>query len=110
MASRHVPHYKANRKKGREESDTDWASIFAIIGEIREELREIFPWKFVNHKRAEGDDVIAALVHYLQDNETTTGGIFDEPQEILQSNSSHIPTREKRSLVSSIVFGRNMVG
>ena len=81
------PHYKANRKKGRDESDTDWASIFAIIGEIREELREIFPWKFVNHKRAEGDDVIATLVHYLQDNEISTGGIFDEPQEILLVSS-----------------------
>ena len=77
------PHYKANRKKGREESETDWASIIDIIGEIREELREVFPWKFVNHERAEGDDVIAVLVHYLQENELKSSGLFDEPQEIL---------------------------
>lgn len=77
------PFYKANRKKGREESDTDWASIIDIIGEIREELREVFPWKFVNHERAEGDDVIAVLVHYLQENELKSSGWYDEPQEIL---------------------------
>jgi hypothetical protein len=77
------PHYKANRKKGREESDTDWASIFSIIEQLRGELIEIFPWKFVRHKNAEGDDVIATLTEYLQENETTSGGIFDEPQPIL---------------------------
>lgn len=77
------PHYKANRKKGREESKIDWKASFNIFKELEQELVDIFPWKVVKANSAEGDDVIAALVHYLQDNETTSGGIFDEPQPSL---------------------------
>ncbi len=77
------PHYKANRKKGREESKIDWLAAFNIFKELEQELVDIFPWKVVKANSAEGDDVIAALVHYLQDNETTSSGIFDEPQPSL---------------------------
>lgn len=77
------PYYKANRKKGREESNIDWHASFNIFKELEQELVDIFPWKVVKSNGAEGDDVIAALVHYLQDNETTTCGIFDEPQPSL---------------------------
>lgn len=77
------PHYKANRKKGREESKIDWKASFNIFKELEQELVDIFPWKVVKANSAEGDDVIAALVHYLQDNETTSSGIFDEPQPSL---------------------------
>ena len=34
------PQYKANRKKGREEDGKDWDSIFGVLNQIKEEIRE----------------------------------------------------------------------
>lgn len=57
------PHYKANRKKLRETSNVDWASMFDIMGKIRIELREHLPYKILHIPRAEADDVIASMCH-----------------------------------------------
>lgn len=57
------PHYKANRRKSREASDTDWTTLFDIMSNIRTELRENFPYKILHVPRAEADDVIASLCH-----------------------------------------------
>ena len=35
------PQYKANRKKGREEDGKDWDSIFGVLNQIKEEIREL---------------------------------------------------------------------
>lgn len=58
------PYYKAARKKGREKSDLDWEAIFTIMGTIKEELKEFFPYRTVDVAEAEADDVIAALVQH----------------------------------------------
>ena len=55
------PLYKANRKKGREESTLDWNKIFGILNKIRDELREVFPYRVVQVTSAEADDVIGTL-------------------------------------------------
>lgn len=57
------PHYKANRRKLREDSDTDWTALFDFMAKIRDELRENFPYKVLQIPRAEADDVIASLCH-----------------------------------------------
>lgn len=57
------PHYKANRRKLREDSDTDWTALFDFMAKIRDELRENFPYKVLQISRAEADDVIASLCH-----------------------------------------------
>jgi hypothetical protein len=57
------PLYKANRKKDRGESSLDWPAIFTILDQIKQELRENFPYKVVQIERAEADDVIASLCH-----------------------------------------------
>ena len=57
------PHYKANRKKMRETSTVDWASLFNVLGTIRDELGEHMPYKILQIPRAEADDVIASLCH-----------------------------------------------
>ena len=38
------PHYKYSRKKGREESSFDWDNIFNIITNIKNEIKENFPY------------------------------------------------------------------
>lgn len=55
------PYYKANRKKVREESGYDWNLIFDTINQIKLELKEFFPYKLIEVKGAEADDIIATL-------------------------------------------------
>jgi len=56
------PNYKANRKATREKSDHDWPAIFEILGNIRTELKEHMPYRFIEIDTAEADDIIAVLV------------------------------------------------
>lgn len=82
------PHYKAHRKSDREESNTDWKAIFQIGAQLREEFKEIMPWKFVHVDEAEADDVIAVLAEYTQTNELQRDGLYDdEPQKVLIKSS-----------------------
>ncbi len=54
-------HYKAHRKKAREESDIDWDAFFDIANTVTQEIRECIPWKCVYVDKAEADDIIAVL-------------------------------------------------
>ena len=62
----HFPNYKAGRKKSRESSDLDWDAIFGCLNEIKQELKDYFPYKHVEVYGAEADDVIAALCLELE--------------------------------------------
>lgn len=57
------PHYKANRKKDREESDLDWNQLFECLNKVRDEIRDNLPYKTVRVDRAEADDIIASICH-----------------------------------------------
>lgn len=78
-------YYKAHRARDREASDFDWELFYKVFEEVKNDLREVFPYKLIEVESAEADDVIACLTSYLQTNETTTGGLFEtgEPQKIL---------------------------
>jgi len=60
------PQYKANRKKGRESDDKDWDSIFGVLNQIKEEIKEFLPYKVVETYGAEADDVIAIVCKHYQ--------------------------------------------
>lgn len=76
--------YKSHRAKNRDDSKTDWKAIFDIGSQLREEFKEVLPYKFVQVDKCEADDIIAVLCKYLQDNElSTTGLLQEEPQPIL---------------------------
>lgn len=55
------PYYKANRKKNREDSEIDWKAMFEILAKVKAELREYFPYRVIQVKNAEADDVIGTL-------------------------------------------------
>lgn len=55
------PYYKAHRRKARESSGHDWASIFEVLHKIKEELRDHSPYKVLDVDTAEADDIIAVL-------------------------------------------------
>jgi hypothetical protein len=56
------PNYKYKRKKGRDESEVDWSALFQMIGEIRDEIAENFPYIVLHIEKVEADDIIAVLV------------------------------------------------
>ena len=62
----HFPHYKAGRKKSREDSNLDWDSIFGCLNDIKQELKDYFPYKHLEVYGAEADDIIAALCLELE--------------------------------------------
>ena len=43
----YYPEYKAGRRKGREESDLNWDDIFGTLNKIRNEIKENFPYKYL---------------------------------------------------------------
>ena len=62
----HFPHYKAGRKKSREDSNLEWDAIFGCLNDIKQELKDYFPYKHLEVYGAEADDIIAALCHELE--------------------------------------------
>ena len=60
------PQYKSNRRKNREEDDKDLDSIFDVLNNIKEEIKEFLPYKVVEVYGAEADDVIATLCKHYQ--------------------------------------------
>jgi len=57
------PHYKARRKKDREDSGLDWQTIFKTLDDVKNEFRDHMPYKVLQVDRAEADDIIGALCH-----------------------------------------------
>lgn len=56
------PYYKANRKKDRDASPIDWKAIFPLLNSIRDELKDVLPYKMLEVSMAEADDIIATLI------------------------------------------------
>jgi hypothetical protein len=61
------PQYKAHRKKARAESSMDWDLFFQHLNQIRQEIQENFPYKFVHIQGVEADDVIGTLIEQTQE-------------------------------------------
>jgi len=80
------PYYKANRKKSRDSSEIDWGALFEILGNVRNELEEFFPYKVVSVDRCEADDIIATVVHEYG----TELNMGSEPILILSADKDYI--------------------
>ena len=63
------PNYKYSRRKGRDDSAFDWENIFNIITEIKNEIRDNFPYAVMYIERCEADDIIAILAKYYHQSE-----------------------------------------
>lgn len=61
------PNYKANRRKGREESSLDWTEIFRILHLVRDEIKEYLPYKVIHMDGCEADDIIGTLTMQTQE-------------------------------------------
>lgn len=76
-------HYKAGRKKARENSDLNWTLIFDTLSEMRDDIREHFPYRVLHIERAEADDIIAVLAKWTQQNDLVQQGLMEDPQKVL---------------------------
>lgn len=56
-------YYKANRRQHQAESEMKWQDIFAFMHNIRQELKENFPYRVISVNRAEADDIIGVLAN-----------------------------------------------
>ena len=63
----YYPEYKASRRKGREESNLNWDDIFETLNKIRNEIKENFPYKYLEVFGAEADDIIGFLCEENRD-------------------------------------------
>lgn len=55
------PYYKYSRKVDRDNSTIDWNAMFQSLNKIRDEIKEVFPYRVIQITTAEADDVIATL-------------------------------------------------
>lgn len=90
------PHYKANRKKARDDSGFDWHAIFEALNQIKSELAEHFPYAVVEVDTAEADDIIASLVMWSQEHDLVQQGLEAEPQPVLILSGDHDFTQLQR--------------
>lgn len=56
------PQYKANRKKKQNDSNVDWSQIFKVLSKIKTEIKETFPYRYLEVGTCEADDIIGTLV------------------------------------------------
>lgn len=63
------PYYKAARKARQNKDGYDWNKIFGLINKIRDEVKEIFPYKTIRIEHLEADDIIAVLAKHFHQQE-----------------------------------------
>ena len=57
----HFPQYKAARKTNRDADSRNWTQIFGCLDTIKSELKEFFPYKYIEIDESEADDIIGVL-------------------------------------------------
>ena len=62
------------KKTERGSSGLDWNLIFETLNNIRDEIRDNFPYKVLEVEGAEDDDCIATIVEYI----STTPNAFEK--------------------------------
>lgn len=63
------PYYKAKRQLEREASIFDWNEIFESLNKIKSEIKETFPFPYIEVYTCEADDIIATLCKNFSKNE-----------------------------------------
>lgn len=95
------PQYKAGRKKKQQKDAEDWKKIFDVLGTIRREIRDTFPYKNIAIPRCEADDIIAVLTKKYSPSEKVVIVSSDKDFKQLQryENVKQYCLRKKQFLV-----------
>ena len=84
----YFPNYKANRKKDRASSGYDWDFIFTTLNNVRDEIKEHFPYKVLEVYGAEADDIIAILIK--KDKGGDDNIIISSDKDFIQLHGLHV--------------------
>lgn len=94
-------HYKAGRKKGKEESNIDWDELYRVMNIILEEFKAFMPYRVLQVDNTEADDLIAVLAKWSQTNDLDEG-MFDDgepkPFLILSRDSDFIQLQKFKNV------------
>jgi|TARA_B110000259_G_scaffold226_1_gene347 5'-3' exonuclease len=94
------PQYKASRRTSREDSTNDWNALFSLIHDIKEELKDNFPYKVIAIDNAEADDIIGVIVKMqTEDKYLIVSGDKDFKQLQKYSNVSQYSPIQKHMVV-----------
>lgn len=55
------PAYKGNRKADRAKSNIDWHALFDTLNDVKQEIKDNFPYRVIQVEGAEADDVIGSM-------------------------------------------------
>lgn len=96
-------HYKANRKVTRDASEIDWQLVFQVIGELKTEIRNNFPYKVMDVNGAEADDIIGVLAQtfHLQESILIGSGDHDFFQLQIYPGVEQYGTIQNKFLIES---------
>ena len=86
----YFPNYKANRKKDREKSEYDWNEIFTLLNQIKDEVKDNFPYKVIEIYGAEADDIIGTLVKYEPKWDKDRNIIVSSDKDFIQLHNSSV--------------------
>lgn len=76
------PQYKGSRSSNRTKSPIDWKVVYGCLDQIKQDIRDHFPYKVIEVPRAEADDVIAVLAVHAAKN-TTQQGLFERAESAI---------------------------
>ena len=102
----YFPNYKANRKRDRAATGLDWNAIFTHLNQIRDEIKENFPYKVVDVHGAEADDIIAILVKKAQDD--TNNLIVSSDKDFIQLHGDYVD--QYSPVTKKMINGKDPVG
>lgn len=106
----YFPYYKQNRKKDREKSGLDWNKIFECLNAIRDEIRELFPYKVIEVEGAEADDIISVMCkHHHQNGDTKQVLILSGDKDFVQLQKYSFVTQYNPILKKFVKFNRSEV-
>jgi 5'-3' exonuclease len=104
------PYYKQNRKKDREKSGLDWNKIFECLNAIRNEIRELFPYKVIEVEGAEADDIISVMCkHHHQNGDTKSVLILSGDKDFVQLQKYSFVNQYNPILKKFVKFNRSEV-
>ena len=94
-------YYKGQRKVKQKDDSFDWNKIFGLIGKIREEIENTFPYKSIYLTHIEADDIIAVLTKHFHESEKIMIVSSDKDFQQLQryENVSQYSLKHKGLLV-----------
>lgn len=106
----YFPYYKQNRKKDREKSGLDWDKIFGCLNAIRDEIKQLFPYKVIEVEGAEADDIISVMCrNHHQNGNSGPVLILSGDKDFVQLQKYSFVTQYNPILKKFIKFSRSEV-